>query len=149
MSITERIQSDVVAAMKSGQRERLQTLRMVLSGLQLAEKEAGGPLDEAAEMKVLAAEKKKRQQAAEGFRQGGREESALREEAESALIDEYLPAAMAEQELAALVDQGISESGAAGVEDMGKAMAAVMALVAGRADGKIVSALVREKLTSG
>ncbi|MHB0914253.1 MAG: GatB/YqeY domain-containing protein [Thermoleophilia bacterium] len=149
MSISERIQQDVKAAMKSRDQERLQTLRMVLSGLQLARKEAGGELDEAAEIRILAAEKKKRQQAADGFRQGGREESALKEEAESALIDSYLPRGLDEAELAALVEEGIAASGAVGVKEMGAAMSAVMALVAGRADGKAVSELVRQRLLSG
>ncbi|RJQ45550.1 MAG: hypothetical protein C4534_04540 [Gaiellales bacterium] len=149
MSISERIQQDVVAAMKQGDRERLQTLRMILSQLQLARKEAGGELAEEQEVKVLAAEKKRRRQAADGFRQGGREESALREEAEMELIDGYLPGGLDERELAALVEEGVAASGAEGIQDMGKAMSAVMALVAGRADGKEVSDLVRKRLTGG
>jgi len=149
VSISERIQQDVVAAMKQGDRERLQTLRMILSQLQLARKEAGGELAEEQEVKVLAAEKKRRRQAADGFRQGGREESALREEAEMELIDGYLPGGLDERELAALVEEGVAASGAEGIQDMGKAMSAVMALVAGRADGKEVSDLVRKRLTGG
>lgn len=146
MSISERIQQDVKAAMKAREQEKLLTLRMLLSALQLAEKEADGGLDEAAEIRILAAEKKKRRQAADGFRQGGREESALKEEAESALIDSYLPRGLDEVKLIALVDEGIAASGAVDVKGMGAAMSAVMALVAGRADGKVVSELVRQRL---
>lgn len=148
MSITQSIHQDVIAAMKQGERDRLPTLRMILGALQLAGKEAGGELDEAAEIKVLAGEKKKRQQAADGFRQGGREESALKEEAEAELIDEYLPRGLDDDELAALVDEGISASGATGIKEMGQAMAAVMSLVAGRADGKVVSEMVKQRLLS-
>lgn len=147
MSISKRIHEDVVAAMKKGDRGQAQTLRMILSQLQLAEKEAGAELTEAEEQKVLAAEKKRRRQAADGFRQGGREESALKEESEMELIDAYLPRGLDEAELQRLVEEGIGESGAAGPQDMGKAMSAVMALVGGRADGKVVSEMVRRKLT--
>ncbi len=96
MSISERVQSDVNTAMKAGDRKRAQALRMVLSRLQLEQKEAGGDFGEEQELAVLAAEKKRRLQAAEAFRQGGREESALAEEAEAELIDAYLPEAMGE-----------------------------------------------------
>lgn len=147
MSISEKIQADVIAAMKRGDRERLQTLRMILSQLQLAQKEAGGELDERAEIKVLNAEKKRRRQAADGFRQGGREDSARKEEAEMELIDGYLPSGLDETELAAMVEEGIAASGAVDIKDMGKAMAAVMALVDGRADGKVMSQMVRQKLS--
>jgi len=146
LSITEQMQQDVVTAMKAHDKERVSALRMIVSELQKAAKEAKDGFGEDQELKVLAAEKKKRQQAADGFRNGGREESAAKEESEAAIIDEYLPAAMDESELAALVDQAVSTSGAESIRDMGKVMSALMPQVAGRADGKLVSEMVRKRL---
>lgn len=147
MSITERIKADVKAAMKEGDKEKLQVLRMILSQLQLGEKEAGGDFGEAGEIKVLAAEKKRRLQAADGFRQGGREESAAREEREAELIETYLPRGLDEADLAELVEAAIADCGASGMGDMGKVMSTVMPRVAGRADGKVVSEIVRQRLS--
>jgi hypothetical protein len=133
--------------MKHGDKERLQVLRMILSPLQLAEKEATDELSEDDEIKVLMAEKKRRVQAADGFRQGGREESALKEDEEAKLIDTYLPRGLDEAELEAIVAEGINEVGASGIQDMGKVMSAVMPRIAGRADGKVVSDMVKQRLS--
>jgi uncharacterized protein YqeY len=146
LSITERMQQDVVTAMKARDKERVSALRMIVSELQKAAKEAGEDLGEEQELKVLAAEKKKRQQAADGFREGGRVESAAKEESEAAIIDTYLPQAMDEAELASLVDEAVGSTGAEGIRDMGKVMSALMPMVAGRADGKAVSDMVRKRL---
>jgi uncharacterized protein YqeY len=128
--------------MKAGERDRVSALRLVADALQKDIK-AGGE-DEVA---VLRRERKRRLEAADAYREGGNPERADAESAEAILIEGYLPAEMADDELVTLVDQAIAESGAAGPQDMGKAMGAVMAKVDGRADGKRVSALVRERLT--
>ncbi|MHB9111497.1 MAG: GatB/YqeY domain-containing protein [Thermoleophilia bacterium] len=146
MSITRQIQADVVVAMKARDRERVSALRMIVSELQKAAKEAGEDFGEEQELKVLMGEKKKRQQAADAFREGGRAESAAKEEAEAAVIDTYLPRAMDEGELSALVDEAVASTGAGGIRDMGKVMSALMPRVAGRADGKLVSDMVRKRL---
>jgi uncharacterized protein YqeY len=93
-------------------------------------------------------EKKKRQQAAQAFRDGGRNESAEKEEAEADLIDQYLPAGLTREELAAIVDEEIAAGGSSGIKDMGKVMSRVMPRVEGRADGKTVSDMVKNRLTA-
>lgn len=147
MSLTEKVQRDVVKALKAGEKERLSALRMILSQLQMAGKEARSEYGEEQEMAVLAAEKKRRRQSAEAFRQGGREDRALKEEAEAAIIDEYLPSQLSEAELSALVDEVVTETGASSMKDMGRVMSAAMAKAAGRADGQQLSEAVRQRLS--
>ncbi|MBI5870687.1 MAG: GatB/YqeY domain-containing protein [Actinobacteria bacterium] len=148
MSITEKVQADVVTAMKAHEKEQVSALRMIVCALQNAAKEAKEDFGEEQELKVLMAEKKKRQQAADAFRDGGRAESAAKEEAEAAVIDTYLPQAMDESELSALVDEAVESTGAAGIKDMGRVMSVLMPQVAGRADGKVLSDMVRTRLGS-
>lgn len=141
MAVIEQVQEDVKAAMKAGDRERVATLRLVLSELQKAEKE--GDADEVA---VLRRERKRRHEAAAAYRDAGREELAGAEEAEAAVIEEYLPAELSDEELAAIVDAAIAEVGASGPADMGQVMKASMAAVGGRAEGGRVSGVVKERL---
>ena len=129
--------------MKAGERERVGALRLVLSELQKAAKEGGDD-----EVAVLRRERKRRLDAAEQFRTGGRAELADKEESEAELIGGYLPAELSDAELTALVAEKVEQTGAASPKDMGKVMGAVMPAVGGRADGKRVSALVREKLSA-
>ena len=147
MSITERIQADTTAAAKAQDRERLGTLRLVLDALNKEAKEARGTLDEQREFAVLKRERKRRAEAAEAYRKGGREELATSEEAEAMVIEEYLPAEISDDELEALIADALSETGAASQKEMGKVMAAVMSKAGGRADGRRVSDLVRSKLS--
>ena len=125
---------------------RLSTLRLLLDSLNKEAKEARAPLDEQREVAVLKRERKRRVEAAEGFRKGGREDSARAEEAEVAVIEEYLPAEMSDDELERLVADALAETGADSQREMGKVMAAAMAKAGGRADGKRVSELVRARL---
>jgi uncharacterized protein len=129
--------------MKGGDRERVGALRLVLSELQKAAKEGNDD-----EVGVLRRERKRRLDAAEQFRDGGREELAAREEAEAELIAGYLPAELSDEELDALVHEAVTETGATSPKEMGAVMKAVMPKVAGRADGKRVSAKVREALVA-
>lgn len=147
MSLTDRVQKDMVQAMKAGDRERVSALRMILSPLQLGGKEAKGPFGEEQERAVLAAEKKRRLQAADVYRQGGREDRALKEEAEAAIIDDYLPQAMSGEELAAMIDEAVAALKPEGMKDMGRVMAAVMGRADGRADGRQLSEMVRQRLS--
>lgn len=149
MSVTERVQADVAAAMKAGDKGRVGALRLVVSELQLARKEAADGFGEQEEIAVLQRERKKRIEAAEAFKQGGRPEQAAAEEAEAELISGYLPAQLSDAELGALVDEAVAAAGATSPQDMGKVMGGLMAKVGGRADGKRVSALVRERLSGG
>jgi len=135
------VQDDAVAALKAGDRDRAGALRLIVSELQKAEKE--GAADEVA---VLQRERKRRVEAAEAYEKAGRTDLAATERREVELIDPYLPAQLEDAELGTLVEQAVSETGASSVKDMGQVMSAVMARVAGRADGKRVSAVVRERL---
>lgn len=141
MSLVEQVRSDVNNAMKAAQRDRVSALRMILSELQKAAKEGSDD-----ELGVLRRERKRRLDAAEQFRDAGRSELAEKEEAEAELIQGYLPAELDDAELDSLIGQAIERTGASGARDMGQVMKAVMASAAGRADGKRVSAKVREAL---
>ena len=137
------MKSDLTGAMKAGEKERVGALRLVLSSLQLAAKE--GEEDEVA---VLRRERKRRLDAAEQYRDGGRADLAEQEEGEAEMIAAYLPAELSDEELQAIVAEAVAESGASEAKDMGKAMSIAMPKVGGRADGKRVSAKVREALGS-
>jgi uncharacterized protein YqeY len=147
LSITERIKADATAAAKAQDRERLGTLRLVLDALNKESKEARGELDEQREVAVLKRERKRRAEAAEAYRKGGRDELAASEDAEATVIEQYLPAEISDEELEGIVADALSETGAASQKEMGKVMAAVMSKAGGRADGRRVSELVRSKLS--
>jgi uncharacterized protein YqeY len=141
MAILEKVQADTRDAMKAGERDRVGALRMIASALQQEAKEGKGD-----EVAVLRRERKRRLEAATAFREGGGDERAAAEEAEAELIAGYLPAELSDAELAELVDAAVSEAGVSDPKDMGKVMGVVMPKVDGRADGKRVSAAVRERL---
>jgi uncharacterized protein len=125
---------------------RRDALRLILSILRSAEKELQRPLHDDEELQVLQRERKRRTEAAEAFRTGGREEQAQAEEQELAVLQEFMPEPLLEEELEEIVDDAIAEVGATSMRDIGRVMADVMPQVAGRADGSAVSQLVREKL---
>jgi len=129
--------------MKAGEKDRVGRLRMLVNALQQEAKE--GSDDEVA---ALQRERKRRLDAAEALREGGREEAAAAEEAEAELIEGYLPAQLSDEELAELVAAAVEEAGASEAKDMGGVMKALMPKLGGRADGKRVSQAVREKLGS-
>ena len=142
MAIEETVKQDLVTAMKAGEKDRVGALRMVLSELQKAAKEGGDD-----ELAVLRRERKRRHESAQAFRDAGRGELAEAEEAEASIIETYLPAELSDDELKAIVTEAVAEAGASSPKDMGQVMRAAMPKVAGRADGKRVSALVQEALT--
>jgi len=144
VAVLERIQQDATVALKAGDRERTGALRMLASELQKAAKEARE--QQVDEIAVLQRERKRRMESAEAYRDAGRDDLAAGEEREAAVIDEYLPEQMPEDELRKIVRDVVAESGATSQRDMGKVMSAVMPQVKGRADGKRVSAVVREVL---
>jgi uncharacterized protein len=141
MGILEQVQTDTRAAMKAGERDRVAALRLIADALQ-KEIKAGGD-DEVA---VLRRERKRRLEAADAYREGGSGERAEAEEAEAREIERYLPQEMPDHELAGIVDAAIAEAGASEPGDVGKVMGVAMARVGGRADGKRVNAMVRERL---
>ena len=142
-TILEQVQEDTKTAMKARERDRVGALRMISNALQQEAKEGSGD-----EVAVLRRERKRRLEAAEAYREGGSEDRAAAEVAEAEVISSYLPAELSDEELAEIVDAAIADSGASEPGDMGKAMGPAMAKVAGRADGKRVSAMVRERLGS-
>ena len=146
MSLIVRLEDELKQAMAARDATRRDTLRLILSSLRSAEKELQRPLHDDEELQVLQRERKRRTEAAEAFRAGGREEQAEAEEQELSVLQEFMPEPLAEEELEEIVDDAIAEVGATSMRDIGRVMADVMPQVAGRADGSAVSQLVREKL---
>ena len=142
VTLADTVKSDLTAAMKAGDRDRVGILRLVLSELQKAAKD--GSADEQA---VLRRERKRRLESASAFRDGGRPELAEAEDREAELIAGYLPAELDDAALADLVSAAVAETGATSPRDMGSVMKLVLSRAAGRADGKRVSALVKERLS--
>jgi len=141
VTILEKVQEDVRTAMKARDRDRAAALRMVVDALQQDAKLGDGD-----EVAVLQRERKKRLEAADAFRGGGRGEQADTEQSEAKLIEAYLPEQLSDEELGELVSAAIAETGATEQSQMGQVMSAVMPKVGGRADGKRVSQVVRERL---
>jgi uncharacterized protein len=146
VSLIARFEEELTGAMRARDRERAGTLRLTLAALRAAEKELQRPLAEAEELQVLQRERKRRVEAADAFREAGREERAANEERELAVIEEFMPEPIEEDELEQIIDDAIAETGATSIRDLGRVMADVMPQVSGRADGSEVSRLVREKL---
>ena len=146
MSLIARMEDDLKEATLARDADRRDALRLILSSLKSAEKELLRPLSEDEELQVLQRERKKRIEAAEAFRSGGREEQAQKEEAELEVLEEFMPEPISEEELERIIDDAIAENGATSMRDMGRVMKDVMPQVAGRADGSAVSQILREKL---
>ena len=142
MAIADTVKQDLTAAMKAGEKDRVGALRLVLSELQKAAKDGSGD-----ELAVLRRERKRRLESARAFQDAGRGELAAGEEAEAQVIEAYLPAELSDDELREIVAAAVSESGAESPRDMGLVMKAAMPRIAGRADGKRVSAVVQEALS--
>jgi len=143
VTVAEQLKIDLTAAMKAGEKDRVGALRMILSELQKDAKEGSGD-----EVAVLRRERKRRLDAATQFRDGGRAELAAQEEGEAELIAAYLPSELSDEEIDAIVAAAVTETGASSPKDMGQVMKSAMATVAGRADGKRVSARVQGALSS-
>ena len=142
MTLADTVKGDLTAAMKAGERDRVGILRLVLSELQKAAKD--GSADEQA---VLRRERKRRLESASALRDGGRPELAEAEDREAELIAAYLPAELDDTALTRLVSEAVAETGATSPRDMGPVMKLVLSRAGGRADGKRVSALVKEALS--
>jgi len=148
MAILEQVQKDMVIAMKAKDESRLGALRMVKTALKKQEVDGMKPLDDAAEMAVLNTLLKQRRESADMFRKGGREELAVKEEAEIGIIEAYLPATPSAQEVDAAVAAALTETGATSAKQMGLVMKAAQSKLAGkRVDGKALSDLVKAKLS--
>ena len=143
MTLADRVKQDLTSAMKAGEKDRVGALRLVLSELQKDAKEGAGD-----ELAVLRRERKRRHESAAAFRDGGYADRAAAEEAEAEIIQAYLPAELSDEELRGIVAAAVVETGASSPKDMGQVMKAAMPRVGGRADGKRVSALVKDRLAA-
>ena len=146
MSLITQLKDEVKSAMLARDGDRRDALRLILSSLESAEKDLQRPLTADEELQVLQRERKKRIEAAEAFRNAGRDEQADGEEYELDILEEFMPEPLSEEEVEHIVDDAIAENGATSLRDLGRVMADVMPQIAGRADGSTVSQLVREKL---
>ena len=146
MSLTRKIQQDMKRAMKERNRTRVSALRMLNAALKNGEIEAGRALTEEEEQIILRRQLKQREESAEAFRKAGRGEQAASEAAEAALVRQYLPEPLSPQELEGIVDRAIQETGATGMREMGAVMGRAKELSEGRAEGRELAALVRNRL---
>ena len=146
MSLIARIEDELKAARLARDEDRRDALSLVLHALQAAKKELQRELSDDEELQVLQRERKRRVEAAEAFRTAGREEHADDEEYELEILEEFMPEPMSEEEIEEIIDDVISQVEATSIRDMGRVMAGVMHQVSGRADGSVVSQLVKEKL---
>lgn len=146
MSLIARIEADLRDAVKAREDGRRDALRLILNALRGAEKELQRALHDDEELQVLQRERKRRHEAIDAFRAGGRDAKAEAEAYELAVLEEFMPEPLSDAALERIVDDAIAEVGATSLRDLGRVMADVMPQVSGRADGSAVSQLVREKL---
>ena len=146
MSLVDRLEGELRQAMLARDDARRDALRLLLASLRGAEKELRRPLHDDEELQVLQRERKRRLEATEAFRAAGRAEQAESEQAELRVLEEFMPEPLDEEELEEIVDSAIAEVGATSMRDFGRVMADVMPQISGRADGSVVSQLVKEKL---
>jgi len=148
MALLDRIQTDMVAAMRAKEETKLNAIRMIKAALKKHEVDSMKPLDEATELQVLGTLIKQRREAADMFRKGNRMELAEKEEVELKLIESYMPAAPSEQEIDAAIAAAMAETGVTAAKQMGVVMKAAQAKLAGkRVDGKALSEKVRARLS--
>jgi uncharacterized protein YqeY len=146
VSLRDRLQDDITAAMRGGDALRRDVLRMATNSAYNLEKKNQHPLTDDELLGVLTREVKTRRESVEAFRAAGREDLATKEEAEIAILSEYLPQALTEAEVSALVAEAVAATGATSARDMGKVMGWLSPKTRGRADGKVVSGLVAQAL---
>jgi hypothetical protein len=146
VSLRDRVQIDIAVAMRGGDALRRDTLRMAMSAAYNVEKRNQHPLTDEEFLAVLTREVKTRRESVDAYRSAGRTELADKEQAEIEILSGYLPDALGEAELAALVDEAIAATGATTARDLGKVMGWLSPRTRGRADGKVVSGLVAQRL---
>ncbi|MEO7775358.1 MAG: GatB/YqeY domain-containing protein [Steroidobacteraceae bacterium] len=146
-SLKERIQDDMKAAMRSGEKERLANIRMILAGIKQREVDERIVLNDAQVLSIIEKMMKQRKESITQFQHGGREDLVAKESAELGLLQAYLPAQLSDTELDALISAAVVSSGASTIKDMGKVMAIVKAKAAGRADMAVVGARIKAKLS--
>jgi len=148
VELKARLNEDLKAGLRSGDKLKVSTVRMLTALIKNREVEKRGPLTDAELTQALTTSCKQRQEAIEAYRRGGRQDLVDKETAELAILQSYLPPPLAADELARMVQEAIREVQAGSAKEMGKVMAVLMPRVAGRADGRMVSGMVREALSS-
>ncbi len=146
MNLQERLSEDYKAAMKSGDKIRIETVRLLRAQMKDEQINKMRALTPEEEIAVLANAAKKRREAIALYKQGGRDDLLEKETAELAIISKYLPQALSPEELSQIIDAAIKETGSATASDLGKVMGKVMPQIKGRADGKMVQQMVRARL---
>jgi uncharacterized protein len=147
-SLKEQLDADLKEAQKARDMIRVNVIRMLKTTIKNREVEKIGELTDQELLQAVNSQIKTRLEAIEGFKKGGRDEMVKKEEAELAILKAYLPEQLSREEIVALIEKAVTETGAAGPRDMGKVMKALINDVTGKADGKLVSELVKEKLSS-
>ncbi len=145
-TILERLNEDMKTAMKAGQKDRLETIRLILSDTKYKKVEKGSDLDDNDLIAICQSMVKKRRESIDQFTKGGRADLAAKEQAQIEVIQGYLPAAMSAADLEKIIAEEKAATGAASVKDMGKLMKAVQARAGGRAEGKLIADLVKKAL---
>ncbi len=146
MGLREKIDSDVKEALKSGAKDKLSTLRMLNAALKNKQIDKRRPLSDDEVVETVRSLIKQRKDSIEQFAKGGRQDLVDKETAEAAVLEGYLPQQLTREEIEAMVRNAIAQSGAQGAKDMGKVMKALIPAIGGRADGKLVSELVKHAL---
>jgi uncharacterized protein len=147
MPLKDRITEEMKTAMRAGEKERLATIRLILSAIKQREVDERITLDDSQVLAAIEKMIKQRKEAITQFDAGGRADLVAKETAEIAILQTYLPAQMSDAEIDGLITEAIASSGAASIKDMGKVMAAVKAKAQGRADMGAVSARIKQKLS--
>ncbi len=148
MSLLKRLQDEMKSAMKSGDKERLATIRMLISEIKKVQIDTQKELSDEEIIKILQKYAKQRKDSIEQYRKAGREDLAEKEERELKIVQEFLPQPLTEEEIEKLVDEAIQETGASSMKDMGKVIKLVIEKAQGRAEGSVVSKIVKAKLSS-
>jgi uncharacterized protein YqeY len=146
VSLRDRLQTDITAAMRSGDSLRRDVLRMAANAAYNVEKKNQRPLTEDEFLAVLTREVKTRRESVDAYTNAGRQDLAAKEQAEIEILAEYLPEALSEADIRALIEEGVAATGATSVRDLGKVMGWLSPRTRGRADGKVVSGLVAQRL---
>jgi uncharacterized protein YqeY len=149
MSIKEKLKADMIAAMKGKEKDRLECIRFIQAAVKKVEVDTRKDLDDAAIISILMNQTKQRKDSIDQFKKGGREDLVAKEEAELKILQSYLPEQMGAEELKNLIELAVKETGASSMKEMGLVIKAAMAKVAGRAEGSVVSDLVKKRLTQG
>jgi hypothetical protein len=147
MSLLKKLQEEMKSAMKSGDKERLATIRMLISEIKKVQIDSKKELSDDEIIKILQKYAKQRKDSIEQYRKAGREDLAEKEERELKIVQEFLPQPLSEEEIEQLVNEAIEETGASSMKDMGKVIKLVMEKAKGRAEGSVISKIVKEKLS--